>query len=80
MPSHDVLLVEDDPPTRARLASVIESQPHLVLASAVGTCRDAREALERREPAVLLTDLGLPDGDGMELAALARGRAVRFRL
>lgn len=77
MPSHDVLLVEDDPPTRTRLASVIERHPDLVLAGALGTCRDAREALERLDPAVLLTDLGLPDGDGMDLIRFARERGGR---
>ncbi|MCZ7619812.1 MAG: hypothetical protein M5U32_16480 [Myxococcota bacterium] len=60
MASHDVLIVEDDPPTRVWLASAIERHRDLVLAGAVGSCREAREALERLEPAVLLTDLGLP--------------------
>ena len=35
--------------------------------AAVGTCREIRAALEVARPAVLLVDLGLPDGDGLEI-------------
>jgi len=77
VPSQDVLLVEDDPPTRTRLASVIECHPDLAVAGAVGSCREGREALERLDPAVLLTDLGLPDGSGIDLIRLARDRGGR---
>ncbi|MDJ0867901.1 MAG: response regulator transcription factor, partial [Myxococcota bacterium] len=62
-----VLLVEDDQNTRARLASVIEAHEGLELLAAVGSLGEGRAELERREPDVLLTDLGLPDGDGIEL-------------
>jgi len=64
---HTVLLVEDDPVTRARLAQAIESTPELELVGAAGSVIEAREQLRRGAPRVLLTDLGLPDGSGLDL-------------
>ena len=74
---HTVLLVEDDANTRARLARVIEAHPQLRLIAAVGSCAEARRVLEREEPDVLLTDLGLPDGDGVALVRELRNRGSR---
>ncbi|HSJ98994.1 MAG TPA: response regulator, partial [Myxococcota bacterium] len=62
-----VLLVEDDAPTRARLRAAVEAHPDLRLAAAVGSCEEARAALVAQAPAVLLTDIGLPDGSGIDL-------------
>jgi DNA-binding NarL/FixJ family response regulator len=62
-----VLLVEDDAPTRARLSAAVEAHPALALAGAVASCAEARAALAADPPAVLLTDIGLPDGSGIEL-------------
>ena len=67
MPKHSVLLVEDQDATRECLARVIAGHPQLELLAAVGTCAAARDWLRRQPPAVLLTDLGLPDGNGLEL-------------
>src|SRR5262249_36564104 len=67
MPDYRVLLVEDDPNTRSRLAQVIQDHPQLRLLAAVGSCAEARRELDKSRPDVLLTDLGLPDGDGVEL-------------
>ncbi len=64
---HKVLLVEDDGPTRERLANSIAEQPLLELVAAVGTVAEARSRLDEEAPDVLLTDLGLPDGNGVEL-------------
>lgn len=68
---HRVLLVEDDPRTRDRLARVIADHDRLELVAAVGTFAEGRDALASLSPDVLITDLGLPDGDGTDLIRAA---------
>jgi DNA-binding NarL/FixJ family response regulator len=67
MATHTVLLVEDDAQTRARLAEVIGTHPSLQLLDDVGSVAEGKAALREHRPDVLITDLGLPDGDGTEL-------------
>jgi DNA-binding NarL/FixJ family response regulator len=74
---HTVLLVEDDEPTRSRLGQVVSEHPSLHLLAAVGSCGEARRELDRGQPDVLLTDLGLPDGEGVELIRELRRRGFR---
>lgn len=62
-----VVLVEDDPPTRAFLAASLAAGPGVVLLAAAGSLAEARAAIERHRPAVLITDLRLPDGHGRDL-------------
>lgn len=64
-----ILLVEDDAPTRARLASAIDELADFELVASVGSCAEARVEIARSPPDVLLTDLGLPDGRGDDLIA-----------
>ena len=71
---HTVLLVEDDDHTRARLAEVVSCHPRLRLVAAVPSLAEARTSLARVLPDVLLTDLGLPDGNGIELVRELRER------
>src|SRR5262249_35855294 len=49
----------------------------LRLVAAVGSLGEARAALDRALPDVLLTDLGLPDGDGIDLVRSLRERQAR---
>lgn len=62
-----VLLVEDDPPLRAVLARALTRAGHEVetaggVAAATGSCAAG-------VPDILILDLGLPDGDGLEFLA-----------
>jgi DNA-binding NarL/FixJ family response regulator len=67
-----ILIVEDDDPTRERLVRAVEAHEELEIAAAVGTCREALASLRRDPPDVLLSDLALPDGNGIELIRAAR--------
>ena len=60
-----ILLVEDDPPTLWRLQDALVKAGFDVAAAA--TLGEARASLAGRVPRVLLTDLQLPDGHGIDL-------------
>jgi two-component system response regulator HydG len=65
-----VLLVEDHETTRITLSGVIESEGCKV--TAVASAGAAREKLREEEFDVVITDLRLPDGDGMDLLTEAK--------
>jgi DNA-binding NarL/FixJ family response regulator len=62
-----VMVVEDDPAFLGRFCRIVAQSEGLALLAAVGDLASARCALERQAPDVLLTDLGLPDGSGIDL-------------
>lgn len=72
--SYSVLLLEDMPSIRTCLAELIAMEPGLKLLAAAATCAEARSALESGRPDVLVADLGLPDGSGVDIILEARQR------
>src|SRR5260370_32129137 len=60
-----VLIVDDDPSTREALSAII-GEDGLTTATA-GDLREARIQLGRQMPAVVFTDLKLPDASGVPL-------------
>jgi DNA-binding NarL/FixJ family response regulator len=61
------MIVEDDRPTRDRLVRQVRSEASLAVVAAAATLAEARIALATTRPRVLLVDLDLPDGSGLEL-------------
>lgn len=70
----NVFIVEDDAVTRDSLRARIEAHPRLRVGAAHGTAAEGIAALLAARPHVLLVDLGLPDGNGIDVirAALRR--------
>jgi DNA-binding NarL/FixJ family response regulator len=62
-----VMLVEDDPAFLARFCGIVAAESDLRLMAAVADMATARQVLASQAPDVLLTDLGLPDGSGIDL-------------
>jgi DNA-binding NarL/FixJ family response regulator len=71
-----VLIVEDDPQMREFFAASVRRCDQLTLVASVGTVADARAFLDDAAHGldVLLTDLGLPDGSGLDVIRYARQR------
>src|SRR6201994_1633457 len=67
-----ILLVEDDPPTLWRLQDALVKAGFDVAAAA--TLGEGGASLTARTPRVLLTDLQLPDGHGVDLIREVRQR------
>ncbi|HWB61634.1 MAG TPA: response regulator [Chthoniobacteraceae bacterium] len=65
-----ILLVENHEDTRKYMAMFLEGIGHRV--STAATMREALRAAPESDCDVLLSDIGLPDGDGWELLKKAR--------
>jgi two-component system KDP operon response regulator KdpE len=63
--STTVLVVDDDAQLRRFLRTTLSGHGHTV--AEAGSLAEAMSAIERVQPAVVLLDLGLPDGDGLTL-------------
>jgi DNA-binding response OmpR family regulator len=71
-----ILLVEDDPLAREALRLLLEDAGYAV--DEAGTVAEAVDRAVARAPALVLLDLGLPDGPGLDVvAAFAGAPALR---
>jgi len=70
----DVMLVEDDPGFARRFVEAIAMSTSVRLTRTCHGVKDALEHLATEQPDVLLVDLGLPDGNGIEVIRHAVAR------
>ncbi len=66
-PRRKVLIVDDHPIVRQGLRRLIETEPDLDVCGDVATESQARQAIRDLHPDVVIVDLLLQEGDGMEL-------------
>lgn len=63
---HTVLVVEDEPVLRASMVRGLSKLADIEVVG-TGSVREARAAIEARSPDLVITDLDLPDGSGIEV-------------
>jgi len=64
---YSVIIVEDENEVRARLVKLINDEGSFELVNESATMSDGIKALTMFKPDILLTDLGLPDGSGIDI-------------
>ncbi|MDO8362273.1 MAG: response regulator transcription factor [Actinomycetota bacterium] len=78
MEAADVLVVEDAPEFTRIVTTVLQNAGHQVRTAA--TMTEALAALAVASPDIVILDLGLPDGDGLDLCRLIRERSSVYVL
>jgi DNA-binding NarL/FixJ family response regulator len=71
-PTIQVALVEDDAFFARALAAAIQAAPGMHLQATAANCQQARQMLALPAADVLLVDLGLPDGPGIDIIRAAQ--------
>lgn len=75
-----LLIVEDSLPTRKRIEAAITEVNRFKLIASVDNYHDAVEVLQKQSPNILLTDLDLPDGNGLDLIKLVSTEEINTQL
>jgi DNA-binding NarL/FixJ family response regulator len=75
-----VVIVDDHPAVRKVLALCVSRNPALTLSAAVGTVALALKAFEAHEPGLVILDIELPDGSGIDLIRTLRQAHAKTRI
>ena len=71
---HQVLIVDDHPIVRQGLRRLIDQERDLAVCGEAETAREATAVIRTLEPDVVVVDISLKQGDGIELVRDARAR------
>jgi DNA-binding NarL/FixJ family response regulator len=75
-----VLIVDDNPSVREGIMSRVSRQPDLVVCGEAATVADALRLLESTLPDVLVIDISLKEGDGIDLIKRIKQRGSNVRM
>lgn len=73
-PACRIVLVEDDAPVRDRIARIVRNWPDGQLIAVCATLAEAAAAIRDNPVDLLITDLKLPDGHGVQAIRMLRAR------
>jgi DNA-binding NarL/FixJ family response regulator len=76
--SRRVLIIDNHPLVREGLRRVIETQADLMVCGEADTARAARAAIKECAPDVIIADIGLNQGDGIELVRDVRAHHAQL--
>ena len=65
--NHKILLVDDHPLVREWLANLINQEPPLTVCGQTGSAREALQLVADTRPAIVIVDISLEGGSGLEL-------------
>ncbi|SIQ59959.1 Response regulator of citrate/malate metabolism [Aeromonas sp. RU39B] len=80
MSSITTLIIEDDPRIGSILGELIATTPDFELLGRADTLAGAESLLADEEPQLLLVDVSLPDGSGLEWVASLRARSIESQV
>ncbi|MBW8823091.1 MAG: response regulator transcription factor [Xanthomonadales bacterium] len=72
-----VLVVDDEPLARERLHSMLQQMPDVAVSGAAGNGEEALASARQSPPDLVLLDIAMPGGDGLEVARELAGLRPR---
>jgi len=75
-----IMIVDDHPLVRRGIAAVIQAEPDFAVCALAGDADEARKALEKELPDLMLLDISMPGMNGIDLIRELRARYPELRV